>query len=150
MSDCALVGRCGLYCGACVIYRAYRDEDRETQERIAERAKCRPEQVRCNGCSATTEDCWGHGCKLAVCSRERELSSCDACEEIKECDKWQELNERYAGHPGENIARWAEVGFSTWLKEQEEQWSCPSCCGPIAYYWKACRHCGAELPGLGD
>jgi len=49
MADKNLVGRCGLFCGICSVYRAYKDS-REFQEKIAERYGCLLEEVRCEGC----------------------------------------------------------------------------------------------------
>ncbi|MCK4247085.1 MAG: DUF3795 domain-containing protein, partial [Methanomicrobia archaeon] len=44
-----LVGRCGLYCGACIIYRAYKDSE-ELRRIIAKDNNCKPEEIRCEGC----------------------------------------------------------------------------------------------------
>jgi len=36
--DKNLVGRCGLYCGSCLIYRAYKDSE-QLRQKIAKREK---------------------------------------------------------------------------------------------------------------
>jgi len=43
--DFNLVGKCGLYCDACVIYRAYKDGGTYLK-RVAEHFKIPPEKVR--------------------------------------------------------------------------------------------------------
>jgi hypothetical protein len=48
-----LVGRCGLYCGFCLIYRAGKDSEK-LRRAVARRSKCKPEDVRCEGC----QKCW--------------------------------------------------------------------------------------------
>jgi len=67
MTNEDLVGRCGLYCGACSIYRAYKDNG-EYLKRIATRFKCSPEKVRCEGCQILTPEFWGNDCKIVQCS----------------------------------------------------------------------------------
>jgi len=68
-----LVGRCGLYCGACVIYRAHKDS-KQLQRKIAEQEKCKPEQIRCEGCQTASTNGWdekgeewGKNCKIFKC-----------------------------------------------------------------------------------
>lgn len=56
MREWNLIGRCGLYCGACSIHHAYKD-GLVHQERIAARFNYRLDQVRCDGCQVLTEDC---------------------------------------------------------------------------------------------
>jgi len=38
-----LVGRCGIYCGSCIIYRAYKDSE-QLRQRVAERTIVNPEK----------------------------------------------------------------------------------------------------------
>ncbi|HIE18590.1 TPA: DUF3795 domain-containing protein [Candidatus Bathyarchaeota archaeon] len=72
MADRNLIGRCGLYCGACVIYRAYKD-DGDYLRRIDEHFRCPPEKVRCGGCMALTPDCWGYDYEIVQCLRNKGL-----------------------------------------------------------------------------
>ena len=57
MVNYALTGRCGLYCGSCMIYRAYK-ESGKLRSLIAERADCRPEDIRCEGCQTVLTEGW--------------------------------------------------------------------------------------------
>lgn len=94
MNNRILIGRCGLYCGACTILRAQRD-DKEWRRRIAERRNCLPEQVRCNGCGALTHEDWGYDCRFAVCLRGRGYEFCFQCPEFN--DKTCEEHEKFSG-----------------------------------------------------
>jgi hypothetical protein len=49
-----LVGRCGLYCGFCLIYRAGKDSEK-LRKSVARRSKCKPEDIRCEG---VVRRCW--------------------------------------------------------------------------------------------
>ena len=60
----SLIGRCGLYCGICEVYRAYKDIGAQyimsLREELAKQHKCQPEEVRCKGCQAIGVDGWAH------------------------------------------------------------------------------------------
>ena len=59
-----LIGRCGLYCGACDIHRAYIDKDQEKQKRMAKYFKCKPSQICCHGCQNLDQKSWSTDCKI--------------------------------------------------------------------------------------
>ena len=66
-----LVGRCGLYCGFCLIYRAGKDSEK-LRKSVARRSKCKPEDIRCEGCQTVLVDGWdnarwGKNCKIIKC-----------------------------------------------------------------------------------
>jgi len=52
-----LVGRCGLYCGACIIHRAYKVSE-ELRRTVAEGENCKPEDIRCEGCQTVLSNAW--------------------------------------------------------------------------------------------
>ncbi len=52
-----LVGRCRLYCGSYIIYRAYKDS-RERREKIAKDNDCDREDVRCEGDQKVLDEGW--------------------------------------------------------------------------------------------
>jgi len=137
-----LIGRCGLYCGACNIYRVYVDQKKDKQKKMAEFFKCRPEQVRCQGCQNLTPDDWCSGCKIIECLYNHKYDYCFRCEEIEHCDAYQELNGRYENRPYKNLERLKEVGEQQWLEEQLKRWHCPGCGEPIENEEKVCEECG--------
>jgi hypothetical protein len=59
-----LVGRCGLYCGACIIYRAGKDSEK-LRRTVAEKENCKPDEIRCEG--------WGKNCKIVKCLEAKRL-----------------------------------------------------------------------------
>jgi len=106
-----LVGRCGLYCGACGIYRAYKD-DGELLKNILRCFKCPPEKVRCEGCMALTSQCWGNDCGIVQCLKIKGLDFCYECREYESmsCEKFEKLAKSYLSS-GVNLS----------LKELEEE-----------------------------
>ena len=56
MIDSLLAGDCGLYCGACPIYRMYKDRDTEWLEQAAREVfHCQPDDIRCEGCRGSLD-----------------------------------------------------------------------------------------------
>ncbi len=147
-----LVGRCGLYCGACGIYRAYKD-DGELLENLAKSFKCPPEKVRCEGCMALTPECWGYDCKIVECLRAKGLDFCYQCSEYEKgsCEKFEKLAKSYLEDCGvdlrANLERIRKGEIEEWLLESQEKYKCPSCGNPLPVYGTRgkCYHCGAKL-----
>jgi len=144
-----LVGRCGLYCGACSVYRAYRDGG-EYLNRLAEHFECPPEKVRCEGCQALTEECWGNDCKIVGCTTAKGFSFCYECAEFddRSCKIFEELAERYSEDNVDvraNLARIKAGQVEAWLKESAERFRCPYCLKPLPEGSEKCYHCGKEF-----
>jgi hypothetical protein len=145
-----LVGRCGLYCGACSIYRGYKDQGEFLSE-LSAKLNVPKEKIRCEGCSALTPDCWGTGCKIVECLNGKGYEFCDQCELFKEksCDKYENVASRYLKR-GEDIrveiGRIRKMGFKAWLREQDLKWRCEQCQAPVSVHASKCYSCGHPLP----
>jgi hypothetical protein len=66
MASMNLVGRCGIYCGACPVYLGARGND-EAAKYALEQWKVGEDQLRCEGCQGLTPDCFGNGCGYREC-----------------------------------------------------------------------------------
>ena len=146
-----LVGKCGLYCGACTIYRAYRDGGAYLQGR-AQRFKCAPEKVRCEGCMALTPDSWGYECKIVQCLRNKGFEFCYQCGEYIEnsCEKFGKLAQGYLKDGVDlraNLDRIKKGQTEAWLRESEARFKCPECGKPLSVgaIVTKCYHCGTDL-----
>ncbi|MBC7233417.1 MAG: DUF3795 domain-containing protein [Chloroflexi bacterium] len=153
MPNSRLIGRCGLYCGACTIYRAYQD-GRQFQELLAAKYNCQPEQVRCEGCQVLTESCWGYNCPIVACLRTHGYNFCYECAQWahRTCEKYARIANSYAGR-GEDVYAnllTIQAGHTDeWLQEQEQRWRCTACGQPSAAWDDRCRWCGAIKPNEG-
>ncbi|MBM4467819.1 MAG: DUF3795 domain-containing protein [Chloroflexi bacterium] len=146
MTDATLAGACGLYCGACGIYRMYMDQDTERLERAArEFFHCQAEQIRCEGCRGPSDDLWSPQCQIRACTRERDITFCYQCADFP-CQELVTFSAARRDIPLANLRRLAEVGLDAWLAEQEAHWRCPACRKPVDIYSETCRACGAPLP----
>jgi hypothetical protein len=148
-----LLGRCGLYCGACGIYRAYKDGG-EYRQRLATAFKCPPEKVRCEGCQVLTPECWGTDCKLVRCLNAKGLQFCHECSDYENhtCEQFEKFSKDYLTEDGvdlrANLSRIKTGDIDAWLKESEEKFRCSYCGKPLptSSFRKKCYHCGQDLP----
>jgi len=148
-ADFSLVGRCGLYCGACAIYRAQRD-DPERRTRLAKRFNCLEEEVCCEGCGALTETCWGSGCKLVLCLNERGYRYCYECPQYgaDTCEKFARLAAGYREDGVDlraNLAVIQDGRVGEWLEESARRYSCPECRNPLSLTAAVCPRCGRAI-----
>ncbi|UCE29007.1 MAG: DUF3795 domain-containing protein [Candidatus Bathyarchaeota archaeon] len=152
MVDKNLVGRCGLYCGACGIYRAYRDGG-EFRRRLAEFFKCPPEKVRCEGCQVLTPECWGIDCKIVKCLNVKGLRFCYECADYEShtCKRFEKFSGEYLKEDDvdlrANLERIKTGEVDEWLEESERKFRCSHCGKPLPTnsFRKKCYHCGKEL-----
>ena len=155
MVDKNLIGRCGLYCGICEIYRAYKDS-KELQKELAKKHNCNPEKVRCEGCQAidvygwSLEKEWGSNCRILQCLNARELNFCYECTEYDNCKRFDKFARICAGlgiNLRRNLQMIKEGKAEEWLLEQDKKWRCSKCGNPIifSYDFKNCHWCGNKL-----
>ena len=149
-----LAAVCGLYCGACVIYRARRDGNTERLEQLVEVMKAiEPvslEDLQCDGCLAggrLTPYC--QKCLIRVCPEEKPgVVRCSDCPDFP-CSRITAFNDDGMRHHAEvldNLCRIRDEGVSAWLEAEEKRWLCPQCQRPGEWYARNCFHCGTEQP----
>lgn len=148
MCEANLIGKCGLYCGACVIYRAERD-NQEWRGRIADSYKCNVEQVCCNGCGDLSSECWGNGCKIVLCTRAKGVNYCFECQEWSSdnCSKFKDLYNDYLEtgvNLRNNLVHIQEGRTQEWLQESQKKFTCKACGKPLTVWATKCHHCGVE------
>jgi len=154
MNDSALVGKCGLYCGACCIYRAERDDAR-WREKLAEAFKCELEKIACQGCGALTPESWGYDCDLVACLREKGYDYCFECADYdaRSCEKYEKLAKGYLEEDGvdirKSLAMIKKVGVREWLDDMKRRYACEHCGKPLGSGAKKCHHCGGEVKPAG-
>jgi len=142
----SLAAVCGLYCGACSVYLATK-EDPARLQRLAIHLGQSIEETRCQGCrsGALSKHC--RTCELAACASRRGHAFCGECEAYP-CAPFQRFQ---AACPHRNeiphdMARILEIGAEGWVASVPERYACPQCRTINAAYDLQCRHCGQE-PG---
>ena len=153
MVDYALVGRCGIYCGACGAHRAYKDKGAKYFRQVTKAFQFPIEGIRCKGCHALTPDCAGSQCKVVQCLNAKDFEYCYECPEYENqsCEKYEEIAKKcvkYGMDLKANLDRIKEGETEAWLKECEEKYRCSRCGKPLpvlGYNRKRCYHCGSDL-----
>lgn len=153
MVDYALVGRCGIYCGACGAHRAYKDKRAKFFQQVVEAFEFPTEDVRCEGCHALTPKCAGFKCKVVQCLNSRGFEYCFECPayESQSCKKYDDMAKKCAEYDVDlraNLDRIKSGDTEAWLKECEQKFRCPKCGKSLpvfGYKGTLCYHCGADL-----
>jgi len=140
---------CGLYCGACLIYRSTQDGDLAT----AAATLGRPEEgLACDGCRSSRvtlacRDCWYRDCPAG-----KSYTSCAECHEMP-CDSLKSLQTRrpHLVEIVDNLralrADGSASGHARWCAGQAKRWTCPSCGKATWWYETTCSACGTAVSG---
>jgi len=159
----ALMAPCGLYCGACGVYIATRDENQKLKRAMGNLYGTPPEETVCLGCMQPDppETLYGYctQCKIRSCVKEKGFYSCHQCE------KWPcRLIDNFGFATGvrvmkraiplwrEKVAEYGdEKGSAEWAWAECERYHCPSCGEPLLRGAQRCRACkepvGDDLDG---
>ncbi len=137
---------CGLYCGACFIMNAYKQN----------RNNCLPldwinplenKEIKCHGCKSEIifENC--RGCKIRECAQSKNLEFCNECSQFP-CEKIKVFEERNLKHHKVALFYFDKIkesGIQEWLKQQKDRWSCTNCGNQFSWYEENCNYCDAKL-----
>ena len=149
--DLRLISKCGIYCGACYIYRAFKDGGRML-DATAQKLGVPKNEIRCNGCSGPAEDLWRdcRKCEIASCLREKVFGFCYECSQFEDCScsGYERLRE-FCSRRGENVREALlriKAGDAVgWLDEQDRKWRCAACGGSLWWEQETCHHCGQSV-----
>ena len=144
--DLGLVAVCGMYCGACPVYRAWVEQDAPRLAALAKTLHRDPESLMCTGCRAPSAFCLTTDCEVKRCAESRELFFCGECDEFP-CEKIARVETRggQCASIEENAARLRDVGWHAWLREQDARWRCPECRAKVGFEDPKCNSCGLRL-----
>jgi len=154
MEGMHLGGVCGIYCGACTIYRARHDYDRndvdEVLAPIAERLGMPVAEVTCEGClSDGPHNPYVAKCEIRNCAAARPgVTRCVDCAEFP-CERLEKFTSDGIGHHAsviDNIKRQRKLGVYEWLQEEFERVRCQFCGVSLDWYATSCHRCGTKNP----
>lgn len=137
-----LVSPCGLYCGACGIYRATVSGDEQLKEKLARAYGDTPDKITCRGCLSGSVYWYCAVCAIKSCTREKGYTGCQQCD-IFPCEKI----ENFPVPEGKsNILRaiplWRELGTEAFIAAEEKRFTCVSCGAALFRGARKCRTCG--------
>ena len=144
--DKNLAAVCGLYCEACSLFIATK-EDPARLKALAARFQSTEEAVKCFGCRSDKRGPYCANCKMYACALERGIDFCVECEEYPCDDLKQFQSERpHRIELWNDLERIKAIGYKDWLKETREKYTCSRCGSINSAYDLKCRKCGEE-PG---
>lgn len=142
------VAVCGLYCGACPLWRAHHDGD----ESFMPPAGAMPGGDTCDGCRSDRRSKYCLHCTFRDCATEKGLATCADCAAMP-CERLTAFAaDGVAHHAGaiEELAAQRGLGHEAWYAAQRRRWSCPDCRTHFEWYSRTCVSCGRPVPGLRD
>ncbi len=154
-----LLAPCGLYCGVCAIYIAYRDNNRKLKERLVDLYKGRVpgkgtlpnsenlsiEDIKCRGCLSDKLFYYCRQCEIRDCVQEKGYSGCHECDEFP-C----QYIESFPMTVGKKVTLRAvpyrrKFGTEKWIRDEEARYICPYCGNKVFRGATRCNKCKAEL-----
>jgi hypothetical protein len=134
--DTELIAPCGMNCGICSGYLAFKYDMKGKGIRMPYCAGCRPRDKQCAFLKKR--------CNLLM---EGQVQYCYECEDFP-CGSLQSLDKRYRNNfrmsMVENLEYIKENGIEQFLKKEEEKWKCPECGAVICCHNGICFNCGLE------
>jgi hypothetical protein len=114
-----LVAPCGLYCGACPLYMASKDE--KTAQAISQKFDIPIEAAKCIGCRpamGSPTPCRGNKCATYACAEEKGLFTCGECDDFP-CNKLAPVAEKANAIPHNtkiyNLLLIKRDGLEAWI-----------------------------------
>ncbi len=122
-SEKTLVKGCGGYCGGCLDYLAYINNDEELKKKLAKQfseeldMNIKSEDVGCLGCHGTIHKPWCASCSLQRCTEGKKNLTCASCDEFP-CDKLETYyQEHRESESRAHLLRRQEIGLEKWVEE---------------------------------
>ena len=152
-----LMAPCGLYCGACGIYIATRDNNEKFRSILAKLYGTKPKDTRCYGCmqSEPPKHLFGYcqQCNIRKCVQSKNFYSCHQCEDWP-CSLIEDFKLATAKNViNRTIPVWREKvaqlgdkeGSVEWARAECERYHCSDCGNPLFRGAQRCRSCSKPV-----
>lgn len=143
-SDKTLAAVCGLYCEACTLFIATK-EDPSRLKGLAARFQLSEEAVKCYGCRSAKRGPYCEKCKMCSCAAEREIAFCVECATYP-CDDLKQFQSEmpHRIELWDDLEQIRSIGYKQWLENIRGNYTCPQCRSVNSAYDSRCRKCGEE------
>ncbi len=151
-----LMAPCGLYCGACGVYIATRDDNKKFKGIMGNLYGTKPEETECLGCMSDLQEklyCFCKICKIRDCVKSKGYYSCHQCKE------WPCSHiENFGLATGKRVMKRTipvrrakvaehgdEKGSIEWARAECKRYHCSSCGKPLFRGAQRCRSCNKSV-----
>lgn len=142
--DKALAAVCGLYCEACTLFIATK-EDPVRLKGLAARFQLSEEAIKCYGCRSSKRGHYCEKCKMFSWAAERGIDFCVECEDYPCSDLKQFQSERpHRIELWDDLEQIKDMGYKYWLNKVRQNYICPQCQTINSAYDLNCRKCDQE------
>lgn len=133
---------CGLYCGACSLFIASR-EDPARLRFLAEQFGLSEEEIRCTGCRSKKRGAFCATCWITACAAGRGIDFCVECTDYPcvELERFQRERPHRADL-WEDLRQLDLLGAERWQEWVRGKYRCPACGTINSAYDLKCRKCG--------
>ncbi len=157
MRNKEIMAPCGLYCGACGVYIATRDNNQKFKQIMGNLYGSKPEETECLGCMQPDPPKKLYGfckdCKIRDCVKLKEFYSCHQCDEwpCKEIENFGlktglRVMKRTIPVWREKVkAHGDEEGSVEWARHECNRYHCSSCGYPLFRGAQTCRKCKKDV-----
>ncbi|MFH1821649.1 MAG: DUF3795 domain-containing protein [Methanobacteriota archaeon] len=129
-----LIAPCGMNCGICSGYLAFRHDLKGKGIRMSYCVGCRPRDKKCAFLKKR--------CDLLL---NGSVKYCYECKDFP-CDELQRIDKRYRTHFRmsmiDNLEFIKNKGVFKFINEEKKKWKCPKCGGTICCHNGLCFNCG--------
>jgi len=129
-----LIAPCGMNCGICSGYLAFKHDVKSKGIRMAYCSGCRPRDKKCAFLKKR--------CNLLLSGQ---LQYCYECQDYP-CEGLRHIDKRYRAlyrmSMIENLEYIGKNGVGQFLEKEEEKWKCPECGAAICCHNGICFNCG--------
>jgi hypothetical protein len=132
-----LIAPCGMNCGLCSSYLAWKNDVKSKGIRMPYCIGCRPRNKQCAFLKKR--------CEILLNGRVEYCYECEnyPCERLRHIDKRYFLSQ-FRMSMIENLEYIKEHGIGEFLKKEAKKWRCPECGGVICCHNGICFSCGLE------
>ena len=148
-----IVGICGIYCGTCPSYLAYRKNDTVMLEEMSQERGQSVEEMRCEGClsNKVAADCVDCHPGFRRCAAEKQVTHCFTCDDFP-CKRLKDFTDvhivnsiSHHEHIIEENAYLREHGIVPWVEKQEAAAKCRGCGETLYWHVRECGNCHAKV-----
>lgn len=146
----SLVGRCGIYCGACSIFLAT-TEGGDLKKAVSKSLGIPEDKIACQGCGELLARRSLRVCEILRCLESKEQQYCYECDQYHadDCERFEKIYRSHLERDGfdlrQSLQRLESTTVEKWLEENAKKWICQSCGAQIYLGLSRCHRCGNPL-----